>query len=63
MILISITASELRRLHESNTTLLEAAENAISQITSHLMLLKCDDEFISSQTQQLRTAIAKATGE
>ena len=56
-------AAELRRLHEMNTELVEAAENSISQITSHLMLLKCDDEFISSQTQQLRAAIAKATGE
>jgi hypothetical protein len=46
-----------------NAELVAAAENAISQITSNLMLLKCDDEFISSQTQQLRAALAKATGE
>jgi hypothetical protein len=46
-----------------NAELVAAAKNAISQITSNLMLLKCDDEFISSQTQQLRAALAKATGE
>jgi hypothetical protein len=46
-----------------NAELVAAAENAISQITSNLMLLKCDDEFISSQTQRLRAALAKATGE
>jgi len=50
------------RLIAAAPELTEAAENAISQITSHLMLLKCDDEFISSQTQQLRAAIAKARG-
>lgn len=54
-------AAELRRLHEVNADLLEAAEDAVDRISSQLALLRCDEEFINNETQKLRAAIAKAT--
>lgn len=51
------------RLIAAAPELLDSAKDAVDRITSHLMLLKCDDEFIANETKTLRDAIAKATGE
>ncbi len=41
--------------------LLDALEDAVNRLTSSLILLKCDDDFIKKETAKARAAIAKAT--
>ncbi|MFN1181072.1 hypothetical protein ACK0NM_03890 [Pseudomonas aeruginosa] len=41
--------------------LLEALDDAVNRLTSSLILLKCEDDFIAKETAQARAAIAKAT--
>ncbi|EMD8986195.1 hypothetical protein VW608_005867 [Pseudomonas aeruginosa] len=49
------------RLTSAAPELLDALEDAVNRLTSSLILLKCDDDFIKKETAKARAAIAKAT--
>ncbi|EOT5527357.1 hypothetical protein ACNRRN_006546, partial [Pseudomonas aeruginosa] len=48
------------RLMAAAPELLDALEDALNRLTSSLILLKCDDDFIKKETAKARAAIAKA---
>ncbi|WP_343474013.1 hypothetical protein AB4J85_16940 [Pseudomonas aeruginosa] len=48
-------------LAASAPDLLDALEDAVNRLTSSLILLKCDDDFIKKEIAKARAAIAKAT--
>lgn len=65
---ISSGSDELIAEAEANTRLVSAApeildalEDAVNRLTSSLILLKCDDDFIKKETAKARAAISKAT--
>ncbi|EMO9845328.1 hypothetical protein [Pseudomonas aeruginosa] len=49
------------KLIAASPELLDALEDAVNRITSSLILLKCDDDFIKKEIAKARAAIAKAT--
>ncbi|MFG8976795.1 hypothetical protein ACVSMJ_10995 [Pseudomonas aeruginosa] len=51
----------LKRIQDAAPDLLDALEDAVNRLTSSLILLKCDDDFIKKEIAKARAAIAKAT--
>ncbi|HFH3466247.1 hypothetical protein [Pseudomonas aeruginosa] len=51
----------LERIQDAAPDLLDALEDAVNRLTSSLILLKCDDDFIKKEIAKARAAIAKAT--